>query len=204
MIPESVARFLPVPTPDAWVAEAARNIELLLIDHANCEKKAASTAVSLLYRYVGETDLLQRLSRLAREELRHFEQVVAVMAERGIEYRQLTASRYARQLHEEIRSEEPGRLVDTLVVAAIVEARSCERFALLAEVLPADLGSFYARLLASEARHFETYMRLAAQYADAGEIEMRVGAILRVEQELVTSFDESLRFHSGPTATREG
>ena len=114
MMSIEVNDFLKVSTPREWVQTALRNIDLLLVDHANCEKKAASTAISLLYRYVEETSLLKQLSRLAREELRHFEQVVSVIESRKIEYVQLSASRYAARLHDLIRKEEPYRMIDTL------------------------------------------------------------------------------------------
>ena len=122
MMSVEVNDFLKVSTPIEWVQAALRNIDLLLVDHANCEKKAASTAISLLYRYVEETSLLKQLSRLAREELRHFEQVVSVIESRRIEYVQLSASRYASRLHQLIRKKEPYRMIDTLIVCAIVEA----------------------------------------------------------------------------------
>ena len=120
----SVQSFLLCLTPPRWVEWAVQNPTLLLIDHANCEKKAASTALNLMYRYVEHHTLLQKLSRLAREELRHFEQVIAIMKARGVEYSQLTASRYAGMLRQQVRTHEPGRLVDTLLIGAIIEAHS--------------------------------------------------------------------------------
>jgi len=127
--------FLLCETPSAWVEWALENPKILLIDHANCEKKAAATALNLMYRYVEHHDLLRMLSRLAREELRHFEQVIAIMKQREVRYPQLSASRYAGDLRKAVRKNEPGRLVDTLLVGAIIEARSCERFAALLPVL---------------------------------------------------------------------
>ena len=140
MIPVAIADYLRVPTPQAWIESAILNTDLLLVDHANCEKKAASTALSLLYRYVEKPDLLQRLSRLAREELRHFEQVARVIEKRGVAYDYLSASRYAGTLNKLLRPGEPQRLVDSLLVASVIEARSCERFALLAGMVDAGLG----------------------------------------------------------------
>ena len=164
MIPLVIAQYLRVPTPEAWLKSAISNADLLLIDHANCEKKAASTAMSLLYRYVEKPRLLQRLSRLAREELRHFEQVARVIEERGIAYRHVSASRYAGALKKMVRSHEPQRLVDTLLVASVIEARSCERFALLADVVDVQLAGLYRSLLDSEKRHFDavSYTHLRA------------------------------------------
>ena len=194
---DEVLRFLPCRTPPLWFAQAGDRLETLLIDHANCEKKAASTALGMLYRYVDRPELLQRLSRLAREELRHFEQVHTVMEARGIRYRHLAAGRYAGGLVALVRSEEPQRLVDALLVGAIVEARSCERFAGLVDVLPRDLAGLYAGLLASEARHFGHYLDLARRYADE-PVEARLDGLLAVESALVTAPDTEFRFHSGP------
>ena len=123
--------FLPCPTPEAWISAALEQQDLLLIDHANCEKKAASTALNLLYRYTDDFDLLNKMSRLAREEMLHFERVIAIMQQRGIAYRSISASRYAARLHQDIRRGEPERRIDTLIVGALIEARSCERFARL-------------------------------------------------------------------------
>ena len=192
-----VRAFLTSPTPLSWLDAAAQQPEQLLIDHANCEKKAAGTALSLLYRYVDRGELLHRLSRLAREELRHFEQVVAEMQQRGIAYTHLSSSRYAGELRGLVANHEPQRLVDTLIVGAVVEARSCERFALLVEADLHGLGAFYQRLLASEARHFEDYLGLAASYSDTA-IDDRVAAVLALDAELVNRPDDEFRFHSGP------
>lgn len=195
----AVLEFLPCRTPPLWFEQAAERVPTLLIDHANCEKKAAGTALSLMYRYVDKRELLQRLSRLAREELRHFEQVHRVMQERDIAYVHLSSSRYAGALRAQVSGREPQRLVDTLLVGAIVEARSCERFLGLVEVLPDSLADVYRRLLASEARHFVGYLDLAACYADSA-LEPRLQELLAVEQDLVCEPDSQFRFHSGPLA----
>ena len=194
---QPIEAFLPCATPRAWVDWALQNPELLLVDHANCEKKAASTALNLMYRYVGHPELLNKLSRLAREELRHFEQVIAIMQERDIDYPQLSASRYAAGLRAEVRTSEPGRLVDTLLIGAIIEARSCERFAALAGELDEELAAFYHSLLKSEARHFMDYLALAQELAPAGDIDVRLPVLLERERELVESPDTDIRFHSG-------
>ncbi len=192
-----IREFLLCETPAAWVNWALEHPDILLIDHANCEKKAASTALNLMYRYTEQPDLLNKLSRLAREELRHFEQVIAIMGERGIAYPQLSAARYAGGLRDQVRREEPGRLVDTLLVGAIIEARSCERFAALLPVLDDELAAFYGSLLKSESRHFMDYLALARALAPAPEIETRLEALLEVERDLIESPDEEFRFHSG-------
>lgn len=188
--------FLREPTPEAWIDAALNNIELLLIDHAHCEKKAAGTALKLMFRYTEQHLLQHKLSRLAREELRHFEQVLALIESRGYQYRPLTASRYARSLHESIRTTEPGRLADTLIVGAIIEARSCERFAALAPHLPdAELVKYYRFLLKSEARHFSDYLSLA-QHVEPN-LAPRIRHFVEREAELITAPDNVFRFHSG-------
>lgn len=192
-----IEAFLYCATPAAWVQWALENPAILLIDHANCEKKAASTALNLMYRYVGHHGLLNRLSRLAREELRHFEQVIALMRDRGIDYPQLSASRYAGELRKLVRSQEPGRLVDTLLVGAIIEARSCERFAALVPHLDGELAAFYRSLLKSESRHFSDYLKLAEELGSAREVAERLPPLLQRESELVTTPDLEFRFHSG-------
>ncbi len=196
-VPAEVLGFLSCPTPPRWFAQAAEHLDELLIDHANCEKKAASTALALLYRYVNRPELQYRLSRLAREELRHFEQVHDIMVRRGVDYRHLTPSRYAGSLMALIRADEPGRLTDTLLVGAIIEARSCERFAGLVTAVPDDLGRLYQGLLASEARHYRHYLTLARRYTDA-PVDERLADLLRAEAELVSAPDRDFRFHSGP------
>lgn len=196
---QDIHDFLPCPTPRRWIDNALENQDLMLIDHAHCEKKAASTALSLMYRYVDNTDLLNKMSRLAREELRHFEQVLAIMKKRGVEYGHLSPSRYAAGLRQEVRTEDPGRLVDVLVVGAIIEARSCERFAALAPHLDDTLAAFYTSLLKSEARHYRDYLTLAEQAAGES-VTGRVQRFLELERALIEAPDSEFRFHSGPLA----
>lgn len=195
--------FLPCATPQAWIDAAAdpANLPLLLVDHANCEKKAASTALHLMYRYVGHPVLLKRLSRLAREELRHFEQVLAIIEARGIAYPQLSAAGYASGLREGVVKDEPLRMVDTLLVAAIIEARSCERFAALLPVLDGALARFYGSLLKSEARHFQDYLGLARLLAPDVDIDARLAPLLARERALIEGEDACFRFHSGVPCT---
>jgi tRNA-(ms[2]io[6]A)-hydroxylase len=196
-VPAPIAAFLPVATPRQWVERALVELDVLLLDHAACEQKAAATALALMHRYPQHDWLVERMSRLAREELRHFEQVRALMRRRGVAGRPLSASRYAAGLRRCVRQEEPGRLLDTLLTGALIEARSCERFALLAPRLPEEIGRFYAGLLASEARHFGSYLALAARLADSAVLDERLGVLARVEAELVSAPDPQFRFHSG-------
>ncbi|MEM7079840.1 MAG: tRNA-(ms[2]io[6]A)-hydroxylase [Pseudomonadota bacterium] len=193
--------FLRVPTPAAWFERAREQIPTLLMDHANCEKKAASTALSMTYRYVQHPPLLHKMSQLAREEMRHFEMVLELMEAEGIVYEQLSSARYAQALHQHIRKQEPYRLIDTLLVGAIVEARSCERFVGLIEVLPERIAHLYRTLVHSEARHFGEYLALARNIAAAHdldeEVDRRVDDLLDEEATLVTTPDATFRFHSG-------
>jgi tRNA-(ms[2]io[6]A)-hydroxylase len=156
-----IHEFLGCRTPDAWVQAALADQDTLLIDHKNCEFKAASTALSLIAKYYSHVDLINMMSRLAREELVHHEQVMRLMKKRKVELRQLNAGRYASGLRKVVRTHEPVKLVDTLVVGAFIEARSCERFEALVPHLDEELGKFYFGLLKSEARHFQGYLKLA-------------------------------------------
>jgi tRNA 2-(methylsulfanyl)-N6-isopentenyladenosine37 hydroxylase len=196
LIPE-IDAFLGCRTPDAWIEAALADQETLLIDHKNCEFKAASTALSLIAKYNTHLDLINMMSRLAREELVHHEQVLRLMKRRGVPLRPVSAGRYASGLRRLVRAHEPVKLVDTLVVGAFIEARSCERFAALVPHLDEELGTFYHGLLKSEARHYQGYLKLAHQYGEAADIVRVVEQVREAEAQLITSPDQELRFHSG-------
>ncbi|MGI1671300.1 MAG: tRNA-(ms[2]io[6]A)-hydroxylase [Neptuniibacter sp.] len=191
-----IKQFLACETPDSWIQAALQNQAILLIDHAHCEKKAASTAMRLMFRYVDRIDLLNKMSRLAREELIHFEQVLAIMQDRGVVYDHMSPARYAGGMRKHIRTSEPGHLIDLLIVGAFIEARSCERFAKLAPFLDDELAKFYRSLLKSEGRHYQDYLGLAEEYAGQ-PIDDRVELFREVERELIESPDDEFRFHSG-------
>jgi tRNA-(ms[2]io[6]A)-hydroxylase len=190
--------ILRAPTAAAWFELAAQRTEELLLDHANCEKKAASTALALMFAYPEDFELASRMSRLAREELRHFELVQQKLVELGVRFRRLSPSRYAEGLRRALRRDEPRRRVDLLLCGALIEARSCERFMGLVRRLPAPLAEFYAALSASEARHAGLYQRLAARAGD--DVAERLDALASVEAELATAPDTEFRFHSGTPA----
>jgi tRNA-(ms[2]io[6]A)-hydroxylase len=198
-LPENISEFLETETPDEWLDAATERLPEMLLDHANCELKAASTALGFLYRYPDRTALAQRMSRLAREELRHFEQVRSIMNDMDIPFERLTASRYAGSLRDAARPDEPHKLLDLLLIGALIEARSCERFAKIAPRLPGKLGKFYGGLLASEARHFEHYIAFAKSECDVTdtEVEQRLEALKKIEAALITDPDPEFRFHSG-------
>ena len=191
-----VNEFLYCSTPQAWIDAVVADLPTLLIDHANCEKKAASTALNLIFRYVDKPELSMKLSKLAREELRHFEQVLTLLQKRNIEFEHVSASRYAAELRKGVRTSEPQRLVDMMIVSAIVEARSCERFEAVIPVLDEELAQFYTSLLKSEARHFQVYLNFAKKYSPE-DIQPRVDFFLARDRELVESEDTEFRFHSG-------
>lgn len=191
--------FLGCETPKSWIDKAIKpeNLAVLLVDHANCEKKAASTALNLIYRYTDNFELLNKMSRLVREEMRHFEQVIKIMKQRDIPYQHISASRYAAGLREVVRKVDPGRLVDVLIVGAFIEARSCERFAKIAPHLDSELKAFYQSLLKSEARHYQDYLALATKASGNESIDQRIAVIRSCEQQLIQDPDVEFRFHSG-------
>lgn len=202
-----VIGFLGCETPKAWLDEALQNLEILMQDHANCEKKAASTAMNLMFRYSFFVDLQVKLAQLVREEMLHYEQVLEFMKKRGQQWIGLSAGRYAGGLRKEIRTYEPEALIDVLVIGAFVEARSCERFYALAPLVDDELGRYYRYLLKSESRHFEDYLALALDVAKTAklknpqeDIQSRIEHIREVEKNLILSPDEMFRFHSGVPA----
>ena len=195
-----INEFLLCKTPQAWIDEALKSQDIMLIDHAHCEKKAASTALTMMYRYVEQYELLQKLSRLAREELHHFEMVLKIMHSRGVKYKHLSPARYAEGLPCHIRNAEPDRLIDTLILGALIEARSCERFASLIPHLDPELSEFYASLLKSEARHFKDYLSFAQNISNE-PIENRIELFKNIEMDLIQTPDTLFRFHSGVPVT---
>ena len=196
-IVDEIRGFLKTPTPDAWVSYALGDLTTLLVDHANCEYKAAATGMSLITKYKHLPRQLRLMARLVRVEMLHYEQVLVFMDRMGIEFRSLSASRYARTLRESVRTNENDRLVDLLIVGAIVEARSCERFAALWPHLPTPLGRYYKSLLRSEGRHYQDYLALAQENSDQESVDARLEHFLRIDEQLIVSPDQEFRFHSG-------
>ncbi len=199
----TVESILLSATPAAWVDHAVAHWQELLVDHANCEKKAASTALALMFAYPEDRRLTAALSRLAREELRHFEQVQRMMETLDVPYIRQKPGRYGAGLRAVMRTADPGRKLDLLLIGALIEARSAERFRLLAPRLPEPLAEFYTTLERSEARHFELYLNLAHDVdvsKNKAESQRRLKTIAAREAELATSADDAFRFHSGPPA----
>lgn len=246
---EPINQFLGCETPDSWVAQAKKpeQLSLLLIDHCNCELKAAQTAMAMIRKYAIDkqsarillnwakpyedfvynqrgdiksflsremkknditselvasqvlpisTDLLTKMVRLIKEEFHHFEQVLKIMSDRGIEYSNIRAGSYAKRLISHVRTHEPLTIVDKLIVGAFIEARSCERFAKLAPHLDDELSKFYVSLLRSEARHYQDYLTLAEAVFE-GDISERIAYFRQQEAALILAEDNEFRFHSG-------
>lgn len=196
-----IITFLGCRTPLEWCEHAAKDIATLLIDHAHCEKKAASSAIAMLFRYPQKEELMHSLSRIAREELRHFEQVIAILKKRNIAFQTLKPSRYAEGLLKDVTTYEPNRLVDLLIISAFIEARSCERFAAVLPYLDDELKTFYSSLLLSEERHYQLYLKFAEMYAES-DITQRIMHFRKIENELVLMPDHHFRFHSGMPAIK--
>jgi tRNA-(ms[2]io[6]A)-hydroxylase len=194
--------LLRVATPAGWVEHACATRDVLLIDHANCEKKAASTALALMFAYAEDLDLADKMSRLAREELRHYEQVVKLIRRLGVAPLRLAPGRYAERLRRLVAKSEPQREMDLMICGAIIEARSCERFGVLGEAIGAPLADLFQGLHAAEARHHRVYLDLAGRAAKRAEasLEGRIEQFAVLEAELITAPDPVFRFHSGPPA----
>jgi tRNA-(ms[2]io[6]A)-hydroxylase len=180
-----------------WLARALAQLDEVLVDHAHCEKKAASSAVSLLFKYADRAPLLAPLSRLAREELVHFEEVLALLDERGVRFRHQMPSPYAAGLLAAVRPREPERLLDTLLCHALIEARSAARLALLADALPEPaLADFYRRLVGSEVRHQAAYVTLAERVASPTDVAARLAVLAAHEAAVLADVPAIARLHA--------
>jgi tRNA-(ms[2]io[6]A)-hydroxylase len=180
-----------------WLGQVDEHLEDILIDHAHCEKKAAGTALNLIFAYVDKTDLCRELSEIVTEELEHFKMVLDLLERREIRFRRLPPGGYGRKLNDLVRKLEPGKAVDRLLVAGLIEARSCERFDLLRQhVKDAELSAFYGSLFESEARHHSTYVRLAKLFAKDEVVDRRLDELAAAEADIVATGDPLPRMHS--------
>jgi len=185
------------PSNSRWLSLADTHLDEILIDHAHCEKKAAGVAMNLLFSYVDRPGLARALPEIVTEELDHFRLVLDLLDRRGIRFRKLSPSSYGPRLHELVRREEPGKAVDRLLVAGLIEARSCERFALLSEhAADGELRDFYGRLFESEARHHATYVRLAGGFAAEAAVRERLRELAAAEATIIDQGDPFPRMHS--------
>lgn len=182
---------------ERWLGQVERSLPEILIDHAHCEKKAAGTALNLMFAYVENDELCREMTEIVNEELAHFHLVRDLLNRRGIRFRRLIPSSYGRKLMDLVRKQEPERAIDRLLVAGLIEARSCERFDLLRRhVQDKELADFYDGLFESEARHHSTYVRLAKQYGTDAEVDARLDELAAEEAKIIAEGDEIPRMHS--------
>ncbi|MFK8113812.1 MAG: tRNA-(ms[2]io[6]A)-hydroxylase [Rubripirellula sp.] len=182
-----------------WLDQVDQHLDEVLIDHAHCERKAASTTMYLLNAYTENRDLCREMTRIVEEELEHFEMVLCLLDKRQIAFRRISPGPYGRKLNELISKNDPQRGVDRLLVASLIEARSCERFSLLSEHIrerDAELADFYASLFESEARHHTTYVRLAEHFASREDVRQRLDQLSTEESKIIAQGSELARMHS--------
>lgn len=190
-------KFIKEPTSEKWVEQALENLDIILLDHSHCERKAAGVALNMMFRYPSNTKLVRMLTAIAQEELEHFEQVNQHLEKRGIALGPLSSPPYAAGLKAQIRKDEPARLLDSLLVSGLIEARSHERLGLLGTHCPdAELAKFYRGLMASEARHYGIYWLLATTYFDKEEVNERLEELAIVESDLLANLHPEPRIHS--------
>jgi tRNA-(ms[2]io[6]A)-hydroxylase len=184
-------------TSARWLQQVDAHLDEILIDHAHCERKAAGTAMNLLFAYVEDEELCREMTVIVNEELEHFHLVIELLKKRGIRFRRQKPSNYGKQLHEHARKQEPARAVDRLLIAGLIEARSCERFDLLRKhISDRELADFYDSLFESEARHHSAYVRLARHYADDASVRERLVELAKIEAEIIGRGDTLPRMHS--------
>lgn len=180
-----------------WLAQAASHLDEILIDHAHCEHKAAATAMSLLGAYIENRQLCVEMTRIVQEELEHFHLVLDLLERRGIRFRKQPPGHYGRELNQLVSRNEPQRAVDRLLVASLIEARSCERFSLLAKhVDDSELADFYASLFESEARHHTTYVKLAKDFMSEALVKRRLNELATAEATIIATGHHLPRMHS--------
>lgn len=193
----STIKLLDRPTTSAWVKQAIDNLDTILLDHSHCERKAAGVAINLMFRYPSYAPLVRQLTAIAKEELEHFELVNQWLDRRGIALAPLNSPPYGARLKAQIRHQEPERLLDSLLVSALIEARSHERLGLLGEHCPdRDLAQFYRSLMASEARHYGIYWVLADTYCDRQVLARRLAELAQIESEILSTLHPEPRIHS--------
>lgn len=190
-------RFLQQPTNSAWVEQALANLNTILLDHSHCERKAAGVALNLMFRYPSSAKLVRSLTAIAQEELEHFEQVNQILERRNIPLAPLAPPPYGASLNKQIRREEPDRMLDSLLVSGLIEARSHERLGLLAtHCEDQELAKFYRALMASEARHYGVYWTLADTYFERSLITQRLEELGAIESQILSTLYSQPRIHS--------
>ena len=190
-------KFLVEPTSQAWLDQALSNLDTILLDHSHCERKAASAALNLMFRYPSSQTLVKMLTAIAKEELEHFEQVNRWLEKRGVPLAPLNAPPYGGKLKALVRRHEPERMLDLLLVSGLIEARSHERLGLIADHCPdPELAAFYRGLMASEARHYGAYWVLANTYFDRKQLAERLQELATAESEILSTLHPEPRIHS--------
>ncbi len=193
----STIRFLKSASSQAWVDQAIAHMDEILLDHAQCERKAAAVAIQLMAQYPAKPGLVKALTAIAQEELEHFEQVNRWLAERGVKLRAPKAPPYGGRLRSQIRRKDPERLLDSLLVAGLIEARSHERLGLLGQYCPdPKLAKFYRGLMASEARHYGVYWVLAEREFGRETVQQRLDELATLESETLAKLHPHPRVHS--------
>jgi tRNA-(ms[2]io[6]A)-hydroxylase len=194
---QPLINVLKKPTIAGWIDQALANLDTILLDHSHCERKAAGVAINLMFRYPAYEKLVRSLTIIAKEELEHFEQVNQILADRGIPLAPLNSPPYGAKLKSTIRPQEPHRLLDSLLISGLIEARSHERLGLLGQHLPdPKLAAFYRSLMASEARHFGIYWTLADYYFDRETVQTRLDELAMIESEILSTLYYEPRIHS--------
>jgi tRNA-(ms[2]io[6]A)-hydroxylase len=185
-------------TESRWLAQVDRDLEAILVDHAHCEKKAAGSAMSLIVAYGTVAPAICReLSEIVVEELEHFRLVLDLLDRRGLRFSSLKPGAYGRRMNDLVRSGEPARAIDRMLVASLIEARSCERFSLLRDhVSDPALAEFYGSLFESEARHHTTYVRLARHFGSEEQVRGRLDELAIAEARIIAAGDPLPRMHS--------
>ncbi len=188
---------LQVETPDRWLNQVDENLDQVLLDHAHCELSAARTALNLMVAYVLYEPLTVEMTRIINEELDHFHQVLEQLNRLDIDFKRQQPGHYGKRLNALVRSEEPLRGVDRLLIAALIEARSCERFCLLRDhVRDPDLADFYGSLFESEAGHYATYVQLAKDFMPSDIVDQRLDELASEEAQIILEGYSLARMHS--------
>ncbi|GEO04971.1 tRNA 2-methylthio-N6-isopentenyl adenosine(37) hydroxylase MiaE [Adhaeribacter aerolatus] len=183
---------LKLPTDPRWVNIAEKNIEDILVDHAYCEQKAATSGISLIVKYPDKTKLVEEMTALVAEEWSHFERVMEELKKRGFGLGRNRPDEYVVELSKHIRKgdKRERQLMDHLLVNALIEARSCERFKLLwKNIQDEGLQKFYYELMVSEAGHFVSFVKLAKEYMPADVVDARLQELLKIEAEIIASLE---------------
>ena len=196
-----IQNILHAETPALWLENVLQNMDTLLLDHAHAERKAAQTALKLLHHYPASADFVDFLVKTAREEMQHLSQVLQLLKKNHISYKVLKPCRYGSVLLSQRRQHDPQRFLDSLIIAALIEARSCERFSKLVAILPHGIAKFYQGLVACEENHFKQYLYFAQRFFSQDELLNRLIELAKVEAECVLAKETLFRFHSGVPST---